>query len=76
MLKGMEDYLFRYASVINFGDDKTIKENLRLAILANDSFNHKIFQCNLREKIEENKTQQANRQKKQDSDRDSLQQVQ
>ena len=43
MLKGMEEFLFKRAAVINFGDPKTSPENLHLAILAKDSFNHHVF---------------------------------
>ena len=54
MLKGMEEFLFKQANVINFGDKKTLVDNLHLAILAKDSFNHKVFSSNLQVKKAEN----------------------
>ena len=73
MLKGMEEFLFKQANVINFGEKKTLVDNLHLAILAKDSFNHKVFSSNLQVKKAENaKIQPAKTQKQLDSDRDCV----
>ena len=53
MLKGMEEFLYKNASVINFGEKKSVEENLLMAIVAKDSYNYKVFHANLGKMIEE-----------------------
>ena len=73
MLKGMEEFLFKQAQVINFGAKKTLTHNLHLAILAEDSMNYKVFDSNLKIKMMENAQELGSKGGKiLDSDRESV----
>ena len=53
MMKGMEEYFFKQTQAMNFGDKKSLKEQIQQAVIVEDSMNYKIFNHNLKRLVEE-----------------------
>ena len=47
MMKGMEEYFFKQTQAMNFGEKKSLKEQIQQAVIVEDSMNYKIFNHNL-----------------------------
>ena len=53
VLSGMEEFVFKYAKIMDFGEKASVDAQLYRAVLAEQSFNHRIFRHNLEKRIKE-----------------------
>ena len=43
MMKGMEEYFYKQTQAMNFGDKKSLEEQIHQAVIVEDSMNYQIF---------------------------------
>ena len=55
MMKGMEEYFFKQTQAMNFGDKKSLEEQIHQAVIVDDSMNYRVFNHNLSLLVEEEK---------------------